>query len=187
MRKKFVCCLLYVFVFIVGCSSEVGSAAYDDHAFQIDGMYISLDEDIWDLEDADVFVVSSDNEDVEVLGLASVLLQHELKTKGMISPMLQLSHYHFKEWDYTEYWDDVKNNMSMSEDTEVLEEEYYSVEKYDAWKKFYRREDTIYYSISIAKGHYVYNFEYIAPEVLFYDYFDEVKNAAESIHIKSMR
>lgn len=178
---KFVMILLALFF----CYKIVNLAILHSTYYHIGGLYIKLNEEIWDMSDSYVFPIHS-TPSIEDLGQSILRLDSELVLGKDMPPSVQFGYIRLTEWDYKEYWEQLKTALYDKNPEKYLLYEETVIDGFHTRKTLYSDDGNYLYSFSIGKGHYVYGITYSASEKYFDTYLDEFEKSIDSIEIKYM-
>lgn len=190
MLKK--CCFIWTFVCcfisISACTRDhIGSAANDPDAFRVNGLLISLDENIWNYEDYGPFEMGPGG-NIEKTEMTQIPLNSDIECdliNAEISPMLTIIYTKFKE-GYT--FEDFLSNQELFRERSQLDSysrEELDYEGYNVLCDIYKKNDNTYYGYFIWTEEAYYGVEYAAADKLYEDYLDTFKKSVESIHIEN--
>ncbi len=190
MKKIYFFILVFLcsIVFIAACNgSDTGSAANDPNAYRINGLLISLDENVWDCEDYGTFEMSPVGP-MEKTEMTDVSLKSDIECELVnteIRPTINMVYTKFIDgYTFEDYLDEQEQYMDKSQFKSYSREELVH-EGHNALCDIYTVNDNTYYSYAIWTQKAFYGVTYIAADRLYEDYFEDFKKSIESIHIEN--
>ena len=189
MKKKvwFIMIVVCSTVFISSCNKgDIGSAAKDPNAYRINGLVISLDENVWDCENYGTFELSP-MDPMEKTELTDIPLKSDIKCElvnAEVRPRIGMVYTKFIDgYTFEDFLDAQEEYIDKSEYKSYSREELL-LEGHNVLCEIYTVDDNTYYSYAIWTQKAFYGVTYMAADRFYEDYFEDFKKSLESIHIE---